>query len=199
MSQRLILASGSKTRADLLRNAGLEFEAHKPRVDEEALKTSLLSDGAKPRDLADALAEFKARKISERNPDALVVGCDQVLDYKGTVFSKPTDESQALNQILSLRGDRHSLLSAVVVYEGGKPVWRHVGQVRLQMRHFSDTWAKDYVSRNWNSIRHSVGSYKLEEEGVRLFSSVTGDYFTVLGLPLMELLNYLVLRGTIQS
>lgn len=199
MSQAIILASGSEIRATLLRNAGIGFEIVRPRVDEESLKQALLAENAPPRDIADALAEMKARRISEKNPGALVLGCDQVLDYNGALLSKPQTPNDALAQILSLRGERHSLLSAMVIYEDGQPIWRHIGQVRLRMRHFSDSWAKDYVGRNWDSIRHSVGSYKLEEEGVRLFSRIDGDYFTVLGLPLVELLNYLVLRGTISS
>ena len=96
-----------------------------------------------------------------------------------------------------MRGQRHSLLSAAVVYEDMKPVWRHIGQVRLVMRDASDDYIEDYVARNWDSIRHSVGGYKLEEEGVRLMSRIDGDYFTVLGLPLVELLSYLTLRGTL--
>ena len=199
MTQPILLASRSEIRSTLLRNAGIDFEAVPARVDEASAKAALLSDGVSPRDLADALAELKARKISEKRPEALVLGCDQVLDHRGTVLSKPNDPQEAFDHLLQLRNDRHSLLSAVVIYENGAPVWRHVGQVRLQMRHFSDSWAKDYVARNWNSIRFSVGGYKLEEEGVRLFSNIMGDYFTVLGLPLLDVLNYLVLRGTIQT
>lgn len=199
MSQSLILASGSQVRAQLLSNAGVDFDTHVARVDEDSIKDALLAEETSPRDIADALAELKARKISEKHPDALVLGCDQTLDFKGTLLSKPRDADEALAQICQLRSNRHSLLSAAVICENGRPIWRHVGQVRLQMRHFSDSWAKDYVARNWNSIRHSVGGYKLEEEGVRLFSSISGDYFTVLGLPLLEVLNYLVLRGTIQT
>ncbi|MGR3531631.1 MAG: Maf family protein, partial [Sulfitobacter sp.] len=105
----------------------------------------------------------------------------------------------AVAQIKSLAGDRHSLLSAAVIVEGGKPIWRHVGQVRLRMREASDIYIEDYVTRNWDSIRQSVGGYKLEEEGVRLFSGIEGDYFNVLGLPLLELLNYLTLRGNLPA
>lgn len=199
MSKPLILASGSEIRAQLLRNAGVPFEVRKPRVDEEMIKAALLAEQASPRDMADTLADMKARKVSDRTPGALVLGCDQVLDHKGTVLSKPSTLDDARSQLAGLRNDRHALLSAAVIYEDGKPIWRHVGVVRLQMRDFSDAYLNDYVERNWDSIRHSVGAYKLEEEGIRLFSNIEGDYFHVLGLPLVELLNYLTLRGDLMG
>jgi septum formation protein len=110
-------------------------------------------------------------------------------------LSKPPTPEDALEQLKAMRGDRHTLLSAAVICEDGKPIWRHVGVVRLRMHENSDDYLEDYVGRNWESIRHAVGAYKLEEEGVRLFSRIDGDYFTVLGLPLLELLSYLGLRG----
>lgn len=199
MSVPIVLASGSQIRATLLRNAGLEIEAIAPRVDEDAVKTALIAEGAPPRDIADALAELKARKLSEKHPGALVIGCDQVLDFDGALLSKPETPETALDQLRQMRGKRHKLLSAAVICQDGQPEWRHVGQVRLAMRDASDAYLQDYVSRNWDSIRHSVGAYKLEEEGVRLFTTIDGDYFTVLGMPLLELLNFLMLRGAIDS
>ena len=159
----------------------------------------MLSEAATPRDIADALAEMKARKVSDKHPGALVLGCDQVLDHRGFLLSKPTDPDDALRQLKTLQGDRHSLLSAAVLCENGKPIWRHVGQVRLRMRQVSDDYLADYVTRNWDRIQHAVGCYKLEEEGVRLFSNIEGDYFHVLGMPLLELLNYLTLRGDLAT
>ncbi|WP_146347738.1 Maf family protein [Phaeobacter marinintestinus] len=197
MSIPILLASGSSVRATLLQNAGLAFSVSVPRVDEDAIKQSLIAEGASPRDIADALAEAKARKVSAKNPGSLVVGCDQVLDFEGQLLSKPVSKDDALSQLLRMRGKRHMLLAAAVVYEDGKPVWRHVGQVRLRMRLASDAYLADYVSRNWDSIQHAVGAYKLEEEGVRLFATIDGDYFNVLGMPLLELLNYLAVRGVI--
>ena len=198
MSSDLILASASEIRQTLLAGAGLRFDVIPARVDEGAMRDSMLAQGASPRDIADALAELKAVKVSQKFPAALVIGCDQVLSLEGRILSKPEDCTEAREQLLAMRGKRHELLSAVVICEGGKPVWRHVGVVRMTVRPFSDDWLDGYLDRNWNSIRHTVGAYKLEEEGVRLFVRVVGDYFTVLGLPLVELINWLVLRGDLQ-
>ena len=199
MPQTLILASGSQIRQHLLIQAGLTFEVQRPRVDEDMVRQSLLAEGAGPRDIADALAEMKALRISEKQPEALVIGCDQVLDLAGQVLSKPETREEAERQLMTLRGKRHSLLSAVVICQQGKPIWRHIGQVRLMVREFSEDWLTGYLDRNWPDISDSVGGYKLEKEGVRLFSRVDGDYFTVLGLPLLDLLSYLALRGDIET
>ena len=199
MPNDIILASGSEIRAQLLRNAGVDFRIEKARLDEDMLRRSLEQEGATPRDVADGLAEAKAMKVSMRNPDSLVIGCDQVLDFGGKVFSKPASVEDAREQLKSLRNNRHMLLSAAVIYRDGRPVWRHVGVVRLMMRDFSDEYLEEYLARNWESIRSSVGGYKLEEEGVRLFTQVDGDYFNVLGLPLFELLTLLMASGDLKS
>ena len=199
MNSKLVLASGSQIRAQLLRNAGLEFGVDVARIDEAAIKDALLAEDAPPRDIADTLAEMKARKIADKHPGAMVVGCDQVLAFGKTILSKPTSPEDAAEQLRALRGHQHMLLSAVVIYEDGKPIWRHVGQVRLRMRDVSDEYLAGYISRNWDDIRHSVGAYQLEGEGVRLFHSISGDYFHVLGLPLLELLAFLTLRGVIEG
>jgi len=199
MQKPLILASSSATRAQILRAAGLTLSTQSPRIDEETMRRALESEGAHPRDIADALAEMKARKIADRNPDALVLGCDQVLEFDRRAWGKAETMAVARGQLLSLRGQPHHLLSALVLYDDGKPVWRHIGKATLTMREFSDAWLDDYLVRNWESIRHSVGGYKLEEEGIRLFTAIEGDYFTILGLPLLPLLAYLGTRGFIAT
>lgn len=199
MSRVLTLASSSSIRLQLLRNAGLNVTALPARIDEDMIRAALEADGAHPRDIADTLAEMKARKIAERDPSALVLGCDQVLEFDRRAWAKPETPAEARAQLATLRGQSHRLLSALVLYDAGRPVWRHVGRADLTMRQMSDDWLDGYVARNWDSIRHSVGGYKLEEEGIRLFSAITGDYFTILGLPLLPLLDYLETRGFIDA
>ena len=199
MARQIVLASGSAIRGQMLSNAGIAFEAIVPRVDEEMIKIALQAEKATPRDIADALAETKARKIGGKHPDKLVIGCDQVLDFDGQILSKPQTPEEAREQLKALRGKRHSLLSAVVVYHQLEPLWRHVGQVRLYMRDISDSYLNEYVDRNWPSLQSSVGGYKLEEEGVRLFSRIEGDYFTILGLPMIEMINYLTASGDLKA
>jgi len=199
MTAPIVLASGSEIRAQLLRNAGVEITVEPARIDEEAVIASLRAEGAAPRDVADTLAELKAQRVAARHPGALVIGCDQVLAFGQDILTKPQTPQAARAQLGALRNTRHQLLSAAVIYADGQPQWRHVGIVRLHMRDASDAYLDDYVSRNWDSIQHAVGAYKLEEEGVRLFTRIEGDYFNVLGLPLLELLSYLTLRGTLPA
>jgi len=183
----------------MFRNAGVDVSVKPARIDEEALTDSLQADGAHPRDIADALAEGKARKIAGKHPEAFVIGADQVLVFEGRLLSKPASPDDAVDQVMQMAGKSHQLLSAAVIYAEGAPVWRHVGVVRVQMRQLSDTFVQAYVARNWDSIQYSVGAYKLEEEGARLIASVQGDYFTVLGMPLLDVLSYLALRGVIDT
>ncbi|SPH23545.1 Septum formation protein Maf [Defluviimonas aquaemixtae] len=199
IAPRIVLASGSEVRAAMLRNAGLEPDLRPARIDEETIRHALVSEGAGAHDIADALAEAKAIKVSQKEPSTLVIGADQILDCDGAIFTKPADPEDARTQLAALRGRTHRLLSAAVVAIDGRPLWRHVGQAQLTMRALSDEYISDYVARNWKSIRHTVGCYQLEAEGVRLFSRIDGDYFTVLGLPLIELLTWLAIRGDIAT
>ncbi len=195
----LILASQSEIRGELLRRVRVPFEVVPAAIDEESVKLSMQAESVMPRDVADALAEAKAKKVSLKHPERMVLGCDQVLNFENRALSKPATPIEALSQLTEMTGKQHQLLSAAVIYEDGKPVWRYVGVVRLSMRSHSPAWLKAYVDRNWDSIRHSVGAYKLEEEGPRLFTRIDGDHFNVLGLPLLELLSYLELRGTLEA
>lgn len=195
----IILASASTIRRQMLENAGIRVDALPARVDEDTIRAALEAEGAKPRDIADALAEMKARKLGERHPSSLVIGCDQILHYDGETWGKPETPDAARSQLQRLRGRTHRLVSAVVLYEQAKPVWRHVEEASLTMRSFSDGFLDDYIARNWDDIRHSVGAYQLEREGARLFAAVDGNHFTILGLPLLPLLNYLSQRGFISA
>lgn len=195
----LLLASASQIRLTLLQNAGLTVTARPARIDEDAIRAALKADNAKPRDVADTLAELKARKLADRNRAALVLGCDQVLAFEGQVWSKPADLAQARTQLQTLRGQTHQLLSALVLYHEAKPIWRHIGVAKLTMAATSDAFLDAYLSRNWPAVATSVGAYQIEAEGIRLFTAIEGDYFTILGLPLLPLLSYLALRGFIAS
>ncbi|MEP3345138.1 MAG: Maf family nucleotide pyrophosphatase [Litoreibacter sp.] len=199
MTRQIILASGSTTRQSMLRQAGVEFTSILARVDEDSIKASLLAEEANPRDIADTLAEFKARRVADKNPEALVIGSDQVLELERETLSKPSSPEEAIAQLTKMSGKQHKLLSAVVIYEDAKPVWRTVGQVRLMMRTLNPPFIESYVSRNWEEIQHCVGAYQLEAEGARLFARVDGDYFTVLGMPLLDVLSYLTMSGAIDG
>lgn len=195
----LILASGSEIRAQLLRSAHVAFEVQRPRLDEDALRAAMQAEGITPRDMADHLAESKALKVSSRYREALVLGCDQILDFDGSALAKPDTPAVAREQLRAMSGRQHMLHSAIVLAEAGRPVWRHLSTVRLTMRELSEAYLSQYIDRNWDQIRHCVGGYQLEAEGVRLFSRIDGDYFSVLGLPLLPLLDYLAARGMIET
>lgn len=183
----------------MLEAAGVPFEAVGAGLDEDAAKASLKAEGLAPRDLADALAELKAVKVSQRRPEHLVLGCDQVAEIDATVFDKPASREEAADQLRRLRGRRHSQISAAVVAQGGAPVWRHVDTAHLTVRDFSDAWLEAYLDEEWPAIGGCAGGYRLEGMGAQLFSRVEGDHFTILGLPLLPLLAWLRERGVIGS
>lgn len=193
----LILASASTARAAMLTAAGIAHEVHPARIDEAAVKAAMIAEGALPRDIADKLAELKALRISRRQPGRLVLAADQVLIQGDRLFDKPAGMAAARDQLATLRGKPHQLLSAAVVAVDGAPVWRHVGAARLTMRPFSDAFLDAYLAEIGDLALSSVGCYHLEGPGAQLFAQVQGDYFTILGLPLLELLGFLRARGVL--
>lgn len=184
----------------MLNAAGVAVQAVPALVDEDSIKTSLAEAGAKPRDIADALAEAKARKISRKMPTALVLGCDQIcVGPDGHIFDKPQTPDDARAHLERLSGKVHRLMSAAVICEQGEPVWRVVDTAQMTMRPLSSQFIDDYVETNWNEIRHCVGCYRIEAEGAQLFASVSGSQFTIIGMPLLPILDYLRIRGLLPT
>jgi septum formation protein len=169
-------------------------------VDEESAKLALRADGLNARSLADALAEMKAVKLSRKHPTDLVLGCDQVASTEdGTMLDKPGSRAEARAQLLGLRGTVHRLTSAAVICEGGAPVWRHIDVAKLAMRDFSEAFLDSYLDAEWPAIAGCVGGYRIEALGAQLFARVDGSHFTILGLPLLPLLDYLRVRGVLAA
>ncbi len=194
----IVLASGSKIRRQMLESAFVEFRVEVPSLDEEALRDSMSDIGAKPRDIANSIADLKARKVSLRCPEDFVIGCDQVLEVNETAFGK-ADSVQCLKKMLKMmRGRIHYLHSSVVVHEGGHPVWRHTATAIMTMRNYSDEYLDDYLLARGEDLLDAVGCYKIEDGGAGLLSKVEGDMFVVLGMPLLELLGYLGRRGAVK-
>ena len=199
MTKPIILASMSEIRQKMLQNAGVNFTVRPARVDEHAIRAALVQEQARARDIADTLAEYKARKIAEKSPQSIVIGSDQILECDGQLLEKPSSQTDAKEQLRNLSGKTHHLFSAVVVYDDGAPVWRQVRTVRMTMRTLSPGYIDAYVGRNWPGIGACVGCYQIEAEGVRLFSRIEGDYFSVLGMPLTDLLSFLTQKGILEG
>ncbi len=188
MTDRLVLASKSPFRATLLRNAGIEFSTASADIDERAVEAPLYETGATPEDVAQILAEAKAIDVSEKNPGAVVIGCDQTLSLDDKIFHKPEDMEAARRQLLKFSGRTHQLNSAVVLVRGGETLWRHVSIARMTMRDLDPGFVGRYLGRVGDAALSSVGAYQVEGPGIQLFEKIEGDYFTIVGLPLLPLL-----------
>lgn len=194
----LILASQSASRRAMLTAAGVPFTAEPAGVDEDAVKASLAHLSA--RDLADALAELKALKLSERHPDALVLGSDSIVSLAdGSRIDKPESRAEAAAHLARMSGGTHRLWSAAVIAEGGRPVWRQVDGAKLHVRTLSYSFIDRYLDAEWPAVAGCVGVFRIEGPGVQLFDRIEGDHFTVLGLPLIPVLGYLRGRGVLAS
>ena len=195
----IVLASASKVRRKLLEAAGLDIRVDPAAVDEAAVKDSYAGEGAGPGDIAEALAELKAMRISPRHPGLITLGADQILDCEGQRFDKPEGIEGARAQLKALSGRRHRLISSVVALRDGQRLWHHTGEAQLTMRKFSDGFLESYLAAAGPAVLESVGAYQLEGRGAQLFTRIEGDYFTILGLPLLPLLDFLRLQGELAT
>ena len=197
MSKPLILASASPTRRRLLAAAGVEFQHEPAWLDEQVIKKNFQSRGRSAIDCALALAAAKAAEVAVRRADALVIGADQILHCEGRWFDKPASLEDARNQLLLLRGLTHELVTAVCAVEEGIRVWSAVNSAKLTMRQFSDRFLDAYLDAEGMVVLGSVGTYRLEGRGIQLFSRIEGDYFSILGVPLLDLVSFLRDHGAL--
>jgi septum formation protein len=195
---RIILASGSAIRRKLMEDAGIELEVIAKPVDEAAIKETMLAESARLQDIADALAEAKSLRVSRIEP-GLVIGADQIMVMDGQLFDKPKDINAARERLKLMRGKTHYLVGAVVISENGSPVWRHLAKTKLTMRDFSDAFLEDYLKAEGELVKKSVGAYRFEGLGAQLFSHVEGDFFSILGLSLLPVMDYLRTRGVLST
>jgi septum formation protein len=193
----LILASQSPSRRALMEAAGLTFEARPAAVDEAALKESARAEGMPAADAAILLAEAKAQRIARREPEALVIGADQMLVCEGSWYDKPPTMAAAREQLLALRGRTHELVGGLVCWRHGQRVWQHNSVCRLTMREFSEEFLDAYLAEDGERLLASVGAYRLEGPGMHLFSKVDGEHTAILGLPMPPLLGFLRQHGVV--
>lgn len=199
MAERLILASTSPFRRNMLESAGIDFEAQAPDLDERAVEAPLAESGLAPEDVAAVLAEAKAVNVSQRQPDALVIGADQTLALGDRVFHKPRDMEAARAHLLALSGRTHSLNSAVVLARGGTVLWSTIASAAMTMRPLDPGFIGRHLAMVGDSALKSVGAYQYEGLGIQLFEKVEGDYFTIVGLPMLPLLDELRRLGAIDG
>jgi nucleoside triphosphate pyrophosphatase len=197
--QHVILASGSSTRHEMLKAAGLAFTVVPADIDEEAIRQALTleNEAIDPADIAEVLARAKGEEVSKANPGSLVIAADQTLSMQGHLFSKPENLSEARETLLRLRGEQHFLHTSVAIAEDGEVTWTDIESARLRLRSFSRDYLDEYLLRAGEGICQSVGAYQIEKLGIQLFEEIDGDYFTILGLPMLPLLAELRRRGVL--
>lgn len=198
MTLAVTLASTSKSRRALLAAAGVEAEGFAPNVDEEAFRSAMRANRLPVREQAMQLAELKAMRVSSKR-SGLVIGGDQMLALGDQAFDKPADLEAAKNHLRQLAGKPHTLETAIVVCEDGAPVWRHLARPKLTMRPLTEEYIENYVSTCGDALLSTVGAYQLEGLGAQLFARIEGDYFSILGLPLLPLLDYLRIRKVLPT
>ena len=196
---RLILASSSKARYSMLKNAGVACEAIASMIDEDGYKQSMKAEGASAAEAAETLAEMKALRMYRQQPDGIVIAADQMLECNGIWFDKPRDRDNTRAQLRALRGKTHQLVSAAVIYKEGSRIWGTIDTAHLTVRNFTDEWLENYLDTVGDEIYNCVGGYQLEGIGAQLFTEVRGDYFTVLGLPLLPLIGFLRDHGILKA
>jgi len=196
---RLVLASKSFSRRQILENAGIPFNWVDADVDENAIKQQGLSGHLSPEDIALSLAHAKAERVFDDNADTLVLGCDQILVSDGDIYYKPADIAEARSHLMRFRGRPHTLISAMTLLQSNAKPWRYVDRATLTVRDISDAFLDDYLKSEGDSILSSVGAYRLESRGIQLFDDIVGNYFTILGLPLLPLLNEVRRRGGLET
>lgn len=194
----IILASGSASRRSLLAGAGIIAQSIKPNVDEDTAKIAMRGYGMSVRDQAMQLAEMKAVKVSRSQP-GFVIGGDQMLNLEGEAFDKPADLDAAVSHLRKLSGKSHTLETAIVIAENGEPIWRHLARPKLTVRILSDRFIETYIDTCGDALLSTVGAYQLEGMGAQIFSKIEGDYFSILGLPLLPLLDYFRVRGLLAT
>ena len=187
----IILASGSRARNEMLQNVGLEFQKIPADIDEDTILKSMHEEGTLPEDIAVKLADEKALHISKQNPDALVIGSDQVLEQDGEIFQKATDLAEARAKLEKLKGKTHQLISSVSIAQNGEVLWRDCDTASLTMHDFDDAFLDEYLQNAGEDILACVGAYAFEKYGAWLFKEIDANYFTILGMPLLPLLAYL--------
>ena len=199
MTPALWLASASSARADLLRRAGVPVEIEPARIDEDEVKASMRAEKAMAEMVAETLAEMKASRVARRHPGALVIGADQMLSSGDRWYDKPANLAEARAHLQSLRGRQHTLISALCVVRNDTRIWHHREYARMTMRDFSETFLDDYLAQSGPEVLESVGAYRLEGLGIQLFQRIEGEYTTILGLPLLPLLDFLRGHGVVKT